>query len=99
MARSRAAGQSGVAHAPGAKKVHDVRALLGPAGVDQVALPAGLHEHAVALPDVYEAHGKGAGGRRVRPTGRGRQAGTPAGRQRQDQDEQKDGEQTPAGRS
>jgi hypothetical protein len=43
-------------HAPAAQEVHHVRPILGPSRVDEVALPAGLHEHAVALPEVYEAH-------------------------------------------
>src|ERR671916_2789535 len=65
-----------VAHAPVAQEVHYVRPLLGPAGVYEVALAAGLHEHAVALADIYKADREGPRGRRVGPAGR---AESPAG--------------------
>jgi hypothetical protein len=42
--------------APAAQEIHRVRPLLGPSRVHEVALPAGLHEHAVPPPDAYKAH-------------------------------------------
>ncbi len=83
-----------VSHAPVAQEVGDVRTLLRPARVDQVALAPSLHEHAVALADIYKAQREGPGRGRVGPAGRGE---APAGRRRQYQDEQGD-EEVPAKR-
>ncbi len=83
-------------HAPVAQEIHYVGPLLGPAGVHEVALAAGLHEHAVALADVYKADREGPRGRRVGPAGR---TESPAGREGQDQDEQSGGKKAPRGRS
>ena len=44
-------------YAPAPQEVHHVRSLLGPAGVYEVVLAAGLHEHPSSLPHVYEADG------------------------------------------
>jgi hypothetical protein len=74
-----------VSHAPVAQEVHDVRTLLGPARVDQVALAPSLHEDAVALANVYKAHGEGSGRGRGSPAGWGE---APAGRRGQDHNEQ-----------
>ena len=45
-------------HTPTSKEVHHVRTFLRPAGVQQVVLAAGLHQHPVTLAHVYEAYGE-----------------------------------------
>src|SRR5512133_3334572 len=45
-------------YAPAAQEIHHVGSFLQPPRVDKVALPRGLYEHPVPLPDVYKAHGQ-----------------------------------------